>query len=86
MSGSAKAIGKRLQAMHAGLDVSQADVCRATGLKTNRYSQYVNGERRLTLAAAEKIVDAYPVTLDWLFRGNVAGLSVDTYRKIDRAA
>jgi len=86
MAGSAKAIGKRLEKMHVALDVTQAEVCRRTGLKPNRYSQYVNGERALTLDAANKIVDKFPVTLDWLIRGDEAGLSVDTYRKIERAA
>lgn len=82
MASSAAAIGKRLVAMHTALGISQADVCRATGFKENRYSQYVNGVRPLTLGAAMKIADAYGVTLDYLFRGNPGSLPANLQQKI----
>lgn len=72
--------------MHRALDISQADVSRATGIAENRYSQYVKGRRALTLSAALKIVAAYGVTLDWLFLGNPAALPAHIHRKIQRAA
>lgn len=86
MAHTAKAIGKRLEEMHRALGIIPAQVCRETGLKANRYSQYVNGERRLTMDAALLIVETYPITLDWLIRGDVSGLSVDVHRKLQRAA
>jgi transcriptional regulator with XRE-family HTH domain len=39
-------------------------------LKPNRYCQYETGARLLTIDAAQRICDAYGVTLDWLFRGD----------------
>lgn len=86
MADTAKEIGARLEVLHRALEVSQADVCRATGIKENRYSQYVNGKRRLTLAAAIKLVENYGVTLDWLILGNPAALPNHIHRKIQRAA
>lgn len=79
-------MGGRLVAMHEALGITQAEVCRATRLKPNRYSQYVNGERPLTLDAANKIADQFPVTLDWLLRGDIRTLSVEFHRKLQRAA
>lgn len=86
MAATAKEIGKRLQLMHKALELSQADVCRATKLKPNRYSQYVNGDRRLTLDATIAITDHYPVTMDWLIRGNIETLPMAVHRKITHAA
>jgi hypothetical protein len=86
MAATAKEIGLRLQSMHKALEISQADVCRATGLKPGRYSQYVNGERRLTMDAAILVADHYPVTMDWLIRGNIETLPMAVHRKITRAA
>jgi transcriptional regulator with XRE-family HTH domain len=86
MVATPKEIGKRLQSMHKALEITQADVCRATGMKPNRYSQYFNGERRLTMDAAIAIADHYPVTMDWLIRGNVETLPMALHRKITHAA
>lgn len=86
MANTAAEIGARLEAMHAALSVSQADVCRATGISENRYSQYVNGKRPLTLDAALKIVGAYGVTLDWLFLGNPAALPAHIHKQLARVA
>jgi len=43
-------------------------------LKPNRYSQYETGVRALTIDAAQRICDAYGVSLDWLYRGDRARL------------
>lgn len=86
MATSAADIGKRLAALHSALGISQADVCRATGIAKNRYSQYVSGKRTLTLAAGMQIADAYGVTLDWLFRNDPAALPAHLHRKLLRAA
>lgn len=79
-------VAKRLAVMHDALGITQAEVCRATGIKPNRYSQYVSGKRPLTLDAAMKIADACGVTLDWLFRDNAETLTFQTLQKIRRIA
>jgi transcriptional regulator with XRE-family HTH domain len=86
MPSTAKEIGQRLQRMHVALGIIPADVCRATGLSANRYSQYVNGDRRLTEPAAELICDATGVTLDWLFRGNEETLRFQILQKLRATA
>ena len=77
-----KTLPKRLHLTLDALEASQADVCRATGLKANRLSQYVSGERPLTLDAAVKICDAYGVTLDWLFLADPSGLPGKLHSKL----
>ena len=86
MAASAIAIGRRLVALHEGLGISQADVCRAIGVAPNRYSQYVNGQRRLTVDVAAQLVREYGVTLDWLYLDDRSKLSQELREKIPRAA
>lgn len=86
MAKSAAEIGKRLDALHAALGLSQADVCRALDLASGRYSQYVSGKRRLSLEVAFRLVEAYGVTLDWLFIGDASALPQHLHRKLARAA
>ena len=77
-----KTLPRRLQATLDALEVNQADVCKATGLKPNRLSQYMSGERGLTLDAAVKICDAYGLTLDWLFLADPSGLPVKVHGRL----
>jgi transcriptional regulator with XRE-family HTH domain len=77
-------IGKRLDALHKGLGITQADVCRAVGVHANRYSQYVNGKRLLTLDVAARLVSEYGVTLDWLYLGDRSRLPQELREKIIR--
>jgi transcriptional regulator with XRE-family HTH domain len=86
MATSAIEIGRRLVALHDGLGISQAEVCRAIGINPNRYSQYVNGKRQLTLDVAARLVSEYGITLDWLFLGDRAKLPQELREKIRRAA
>jgi transcriptional regulator with XRE-family HTH domain len=86
MAKSTAEIGRRLDALHAALGVSQADVCRTIGLSSGRYSQYVSGKRKLTLEVATSLVSAYGVTLDWLFLGDASALPQHLHKKLQRAA
>lgn len=77
-----KTLPKRLRLTLDALEATQAEVSRATGLKPNRLSQYLSGERDLTLDAAVKICDAYGVTLDWLFLADPSNLPAKLHSKL----
>ena len=52
----------------------------------NRWSQYETGERTLTLEIANRLVDEYGVTLDWLYRGDRPTLRGELREKLPRSA
>lgn len=60
--------------MRIALDLTAADLCRRAGIATNTYSQWENAKGRPELDKAIKLVDAFGVTLDWLYLGNAAAL------------
>lgn len=43
-------------------------------LSQAQYHQYESGKRRLSLDAGLALCNAYGLTLDWLFRGDMSGL------------
>jgi ribosome-binding protein aMBF1 (putative translation factor) len=75
-------IAKRLQLTREALEVSAAELCRRIGCKPNRWSQYEGGERRITLEIADKICEAYGVTLDWIYRGDPSALPSKLHQKL----
>jgi transcriptional regulator with XRE-family HTH domain len=54
--------------------LTQADACRAAKIEPNTWNQYEKGINRISLDKAALICEAFNVTLDWLYRGNAAGL------------
>lgn len=68
-------VASRLEMTRVALGYEdQAAFAAKAGLAQNRYNQYENGKRPLTLAAALKLRAAFGVTLDWLFCGDRNGL------------
>lgn len=74
MSLDAEIIGRRLAFAIDALGKNQADVCREVGFSTAQLSQYCTGRRVLTLTSAIKLREAYGLTLDYLFFGDMGGL------------
>jgi transcriptional regulator with XRE-family HTH domain len=64
----------RLAQFTAATGLTPAEICRRSGLKENAYSQYVNGQRRITVDAALKLREAFGVTLEYLYTGDMQGL------------
>jgi antitoxin component HigA of HigAB toxin-antitoxin module len=83
---SVKQISARLAATQAALGLRSAEVCRQIGITPNRWSQYVNGKRPLTLDVADRLCTTYGLTLDWLYRGNINGIPHAVARKIRAVA
>lgn len=74
MSQTIKSIASRLKSTREAIGISAADLCRRIDCKPNRWSQYENGERKITVEVAEKLCDEYGLTLDWIYRANPSGL------------
>jgi hypothetical protein len=83
---TAKTIGKRLIATVEALEMKPAELCRQIGIAPNRWSQYANGERRITIAVSIKLAERYGVTLDWIYRGDPSALPQRLHQKIKVAA
>ena len=84
MSQSLKTLCKRLEMTADALGKTGADIHRETGIKANRWSQYLNPDlkRRITLDAATRLCDEYKLTLDWIYRGDPRGLPVGLLEKL----
>lgn len=79
-----KPIGIRLAATRLALGLARpVQICRATGVKPNTYSQWEAGTRRPNLDDMLRLCDRYSVTLDWIYRGNIATLPQILIAKID---
>lgn len=86
MSPTAKTLGKRLRDTRVALGVKAADICRAIDIDPNRWSQYENGSRKLTMVVAIRLCETYGLTLDWLYRGDPSGLPVRLHQKLSVGA
>ena len=74
MAESIKTLAGRLKITREALGISAADLCKRIKIKPNRWSQYENGERRITLPVAEKLCEEFGLSLDWIYRANPAQL------------
>lgn len=81
-----KSIGRRLAETRQALDLTAAEVCRLISCKPNRWSQYENGERKITLEIANKLCDQFGLTLDWIYRANPANLPHNLALKLRKVA
>jgi transcriptional regulator with XRE-family HTH domain len=86
MGTSKNAVGRRLAAFHAAEGITQAEVCRAIGIKENRYSQYLSGSRKLPVEVAVKLKATYGLTTDWLYANDVSTLPAKLHNKLAQVA
>ena len=79
-----KPLGIRLAATRLALGVARpVQMCKAIDVKPNTYSQWEAGTRRPNLDDMLRFCDRYGVTLDWIYRGNIATLPQVLIAKID---
>lgn len=72
---SAYQVGKRLRiARRAFGNLSQAEFARRAGLSASALGNWEQGRQRPNMDAAEAIIDAFGLTLDYLFLGRVGTL------------
>ena len=88
MARSVKDIKKRLEMTRNALGVTDAELCRETGIKPNAWSQFLSpkNKRRITVDAAFLLKDRYGVTLEWIYDGDLASLPGRLSVKIPKAA
>jgi len=75
-------IGARLIALREGYcDLSQKEWAVKNGFNVGQYGSWERGTRRVPVEAAERLCDRYGLTLDFIYRGRLEGLS-ETARKM----
>ena len=67
-------IGRRISAARDALDLSQVEVCRNIGVGETTWNNWEHGKRKPDPIAMVRFANAYGVTLDWIYRGDLAGL------------
>lgn len=69
-------IGLRLRALRTAFGgLSQRAFAERHGFNPTQYNNWELGVRRISFDCAEVLVDTYGLSLDWLYRGRVDGLS-----------
>ncbi len=71
---SVDAIAARLEATRRVLELSQTALCDRAGLAKNTYNQWERARGRPELDQAMKLCDAFNLTLDWIYLGDMSGL------------
>ena len=75
-------IAKRLYALRQITGLRQGEFAAAAGISANTYNQYEQGKGRPEIDKAIQIAETYMVTLDWIYRGETAGLPLEIHRKL----
>lgn len=80
-----RAIGARITLLREALNKTQSEFARMLGKSQQLVSNYERGHRRPELDEAFVIVRKTGVTLDWIYFGDRAGLSVRISDLLDKA-
>lgn len=83
---SNKSLATRLKMTRTALGVTPTDVCKRLKIGASAWSQYENGDRRITLKVAIKFCDEFGLTLDWIYRADPSRLPNDLRLKMREAA
>lgn len=67
---SVEEVAARLKLTREALKLSQAALCRQTGISTQSWNNAETADNRISVDEAMKFCRATGVTLDWVFRGN----------------
>ena len=68
------AIAARLRATREAFGLGQNEFARRAGIASNTYNQYEQAKNLPRLDFANQLCDTYGITLDWIYRGDTAGL------------
>jgi DNA-binding XRE family transcriptional regulator len=83
---SLDAIARRLERTRVALDLSQSEFADKAGIARNTYNQWEKGKGRPQLDGAIALCNAYSLTLDWIYFGQMAGLPYQVASKLVSAA
>jgi transcriptional regulator with XRE-family HTH domain len=70
----ARSVGQRLRITREALGKTQAAFCGAAGISASAYNQFEKGSTRPSIDNAIAICDAHGLSLDWIYRGDMAML------------
>lgn len=62
--------------------MTQLAFCTRAGIASNTYNNYERGHKRPAIENAIALCNAYNVTLDWIYRGDLSGLPHGTANAI----
>lgn len=68
-------IGSRLRKLREAARMNQKTWSERHGFNLTQYNNWERGERRIPLEHAETLCDSYGLTLDFIYRGRLDGLS-----------
>jgi len=83
---SPRAVGARLRHAREAKGLSQAALCRLTGIETNAWNNYERGIRLISPEQARKVCIALKWSMDWIYLGNSDGLPEDVKAGLRRKA
>jgi transcriptional regulator with XRE-family HTH domain len=75
-------IGERLKLVRNVVGYSQLEFCERARIAPNTYNQLERGNRRPAIENAIALCETYGITLDWIYRGDMGGLSYKTAEAI----
>jgi ribosome-binding protein aMBF1 (putative translation factor) len=75
-------IGDRLQALREALGISQAELCEEINCNKSRWNQYEQGERKITVTIACRLLKEYGASLDWIYENERDKLPRSLYVKL----
>ncbi len=77
-------VAARLQLTREALKLSQAELCRRTGISTQAWNNAETADNRIAIDEAIKLCRYSGVTLDWIYRGVRAFLPATIVEEIMR--
>lgn len=75
-------VSERLRQLRAALGISQAQLCRRSGIEPNAWNNYEKGRNRISIDHALKVKRTFGVTTDWIYQGDLSGVRSDVAEKI----
>ena len=64
---------------------TQSAFAEQIGIGSAQYSVFESAKRRISLGVALSIREKFGVSLDWIYRGDAAGLPASLYKKLKRS-
>lgn len=75
-------IGARIELLRGAFGLKPGEMAERAKIKLNALSNYRAGIRRPDLEQADRLVEAFDVTLDFIYYGSFAGLPVSVYERL----
>lgn len=75
-------IAERVQRVREAFGVSQADAARIAGVSLSTWNGWETGYARLSLDGARRLKAAWGISLDYLFEGDISGLSASLIKSL----